>query len=187
METKNVQTGWNAVIVDGYIAGDRYGEATSQSYEDRRPNRSNSLSGLATALGQARRDFFKAHSEDMRKYWLFFGAEDECDHFAFRIPTRGVQNKDSSLVIENEPGLVYLMQLDRKFPFRMECILDIMTQIGFQPKPESGYKDLPEFDAELEQLSRQILKDYPSIEPVTERLLALRGFKVVRPRPSRKY
>lgn len=187
METKNVQTDWNVIIVDGYIAGDFYSKPGSQGYDGEPRPRSNPLSGLATALGKARRDFFKAHSKEMKEYWLFFGPESECDHFAFHMPKRRIQNKDSSFVIENEPGLVYLMQLDRKFPFHKECLLDIMSYIGFRPKPESRYNDLSEFDTELERLSRQILKDYPSIEPVTERLLTHHGFKVVRPLPSRKY
>lgn len=187
METRNVQTGWNAIIVDGYIAGCRYGKPADHDYDRSGQHKRNPLPGLATALGKARRDFFKSRSEDVRKYWLFFGGGSECDHFAFRMPKRGMQNKDSSFVIENEPGLVYLMQLDRQFPFHKECLLDMMSQIGFRLKPESTYNDLSEFDAELERLSRQILKDYPSIEPVTEQLLARQGFKVVRPWPSRKY
>lgn len=187
METKNVQTGWNAIIADGYIAGGRYGKSEGQDYDPSVQLRRNPLPGLATALGRARQDFFNANIRKIRTYWTVVGADLECDHFAFSMPRREVQDKDSPLAIENEPGLVYLLQLHRKYPLNRECLLDIMSQIGFQPKPESGYNDLSEFDEELEQLSRQILKDYPSIEPVTERLLAHHGFKVVRPRPSRMY
>jgi len=187
METKNVQTGWNAIIVDGYIAGDRYSKPGGSDYDRRGQPRRNPLPGLATALGRARRDFFNANIRKIRTDWTVFGADLECDHFAFSMPQRGVQDKDSPLVIENEPGLVYLLQLHRKYPLNRECLLDIMSQIGFQPKPESEYKDLTEFDAELEHLSRQILKAYPSTDIVTDQLLPRQGFKVVRPRPSGMY
>lgn len=187
METKNVQTGWNATIADGYIARGSYGKPEGQDYDTGAQTIRNPLPGLATALGQARRDFFNANIRRIRTDWTVFGANLECDHLAFSMPKGGVQDKDSPLAIENEPGLVYLLQLHRNYPLSRECFLDIMSQIGFHPKAESEYKGLTEFDAELEHLTRQILKDYPYTEPVAGHLLAHRGFKVVRPWPTRMF